>query len=113
LLHLRRRLVSAAGAGRKGTAFGHMWQRAAHEEHMEQDQKRGEKQATEDRQDQHGLDSVTGDQMAHAEEEVTHPISPVQPGSMPRAEDDAESMARSPEFNDRPGSGKHRHGQPD
>jgi hypothetical protein len=40
--------------------------------------------------------------------------APVQPGinartphSMPRAEDDSQSRARSPEFNDRPGSGKH------
>ena len=45
---------------------------------------------------------------------VTLEDAPVQPGinaqtpnSMPRAEDDAESRARSPEFHDRPGSGKH------
>jgi hypothetical protein len=29
------------------------------------------------------------------------------PGSMPRAEDDKETRARSPEFHDRPGSGRH------
>jgi hypothetical protein len=45
---------------------------------------------------------------------VTHEDSPVQPGinaqtpnSMPRAEDDEESRARSAEFHDRPGSGKY------
>ena len=34
-------------------------------------------------------------------------ISPGTPGSMPRAEDDANTWALSPEFHDRPGSGKH------
>jgi hypothetical protein len=34
-------------------------------------------------------------------------ISPDDPGSMPRAEDDAETYAHSPEFHDRPGSGRH------
>jgi hypothetical protein len=29
------------------------------------------------------------------------------PGSMPRAEDDEDTRAHSPEFHDRPGSGKH------
>jgi hypothetical protein len=29
------------------------------------------------------------------------------PGSMPRAEDDEATRARSPEFHDRPGSGRH------
>lgn len=29
------------------------------------------------------------------------------PGSMPRAEDDEATRAHSPEFHDRPGSGKH------
>lgn len=29
------------------------------------------------------------------------------PGSMPRAEDDVATRARSPEFHDRPGSGRH------
>ena len=34
-------------------------------------------------------------------------ISPRIPSSMPRAEDDADTWAQSPEFHDRPGSGKH------
>jgi hypothetical protein len=34
-------------------------------------------------------------------------ISPQIPSSMPRAEDDADTWAQSPEFHDRPGSGKH------
>jgi hypothetical protein len=34
-------------------------------------------------------------------------ISPQTPGSMPRAEDDVETWAHSPEFHDRPGSGRH------
>lgn len=34
-------------------------------------------------------------------------ISPATPDSMPRAEDDLETWAHSPEFHDRPGSGKH------
>ena len=34
-------------------------------------------------------------------------ISPLTPSSMPRAEDDGETWAHSPEFHDRPGSGKH------
>ena len=45
---------------------------------------------------------------------VTKEDSPVLPGidaqipeSMPRAEDDASTWAHSPEFHDRPGSGKH------
>jgi hypothetical protein len=45
---------------------------------------------------------------------VTHDDAPVLPGinaqtpsSMPRAEDDEATRARSPEFHDRPGSGKH------
>jgi hypothetical protein len=45
---------------------------------------------------------------------VTHEQSPVgagvgsnTPSSMPRAEDDEATRAGSPEFNDRPGSGKH------
>jgi hypothetical protein len=44
---------------------------------------------------------------------VTNEGSPVRPGidaqipdSMPRAEDDAVTRANSPEFHDRPGSGK-------
>lgn len=45
---------------------------------------------------------------------VTKEDSPVRPGinaqtpdSMPRAEDDETTRAHSPEFHDRPGSGKH------
>lgn len=45
---------------------------------------------------------------------VRHEDAPVRPGinaqtpnSMARAEDDEQSRARSPEFHDRPGSGKH------
>jgi hypothetical protein len=45
---------------------------------------------------------------------VTHDDAPVRPGinaqtpsSMPRAEDDDATRAHSPEFHDRPGSGKH------
>jgi hypothetical protein len=34
-------------------------------------------------------------------------ISPQSPGRMPRAEDDEATRAHSPDFNDRPGSGKH------
>jgi len=45
---------------------------------------------------------------------VTHEEAPVRPGinartpdSMPRAEDDDQTRAQSPEFHDRPGSGKY------
>lgn len=45
---------------------------------------------------------------------VTHEDAPVRPGisaqmpnSMPRAEDDEATRAQSPEFHDRPGSGKY------
>lgn len=34
-------------------------------------------------------------------------ISPRTPSTMPRAENDADTWAQSPEFHDRPGSGKH------
>jgi hypothetical protein len=34
-------------------------------------------------------------------------INPQAPGRMARAEDDEATRAHSPEFNDRPGSGKH------
>ncbi len=57
----------------------------------------------------------TGEQMpevAHDEPHVTRADTPVLPGidptnpsSMPRAEDDVETRAHSPEFHDRPGSG--------
>ena len=33
------------------------------------------------------------------------PISPTDPGSMPRAEDDETTFARSPEYHDRPTAG--------
>jgi hypothetical protein len=38
-------------------------------------------------------------------EPVTEGINPQDPSSMPRAEDDEETMKHSPEFHDRPGSG--------
>ncbi len=45
---------------------------------------------------------------------LTHEQTPVRPGinaqtpsSMPRGEDDDATRAQSPEFHDRPGSGKH------
>ena len=51
---------------------------------------------------------------AHKDTHVTHEgspvlpgISPQTPGSMPRAEDDAETLADSLDFHDRPGSGRH------
>ena len=57
----------------------------------------------------------TGEEMpevAHGEPHVTRADTPVLPGidptkpsSMPRAEDDVETRAHSPEFHDRPGSG--------
>jgi hypothetical protein len=34
-------------------------------------------------------------------------ISPLTPGTMPRAEDDAETLAHSRDFHDQPGSGRH------
>jgi len=34
-------------------------------------------------------------------------ITPQTPGTMPRAEDDEATRAHSPEFHDRPGSGKY------
>jgi hypothetical protein len=45
-------------------------------------------------------------QLIHAPGEDGRPISPLDPSSMPRGEDDAETMANSPEFHDVPGSGK-------
>jgi hypothetical protein len=47
-------------------------------------------------------------QPVHAPGEDGPPISPLDPSSMPRGEDDAETMANSPEFHDVPGSGKDR-----
>jgi hypothetical protein len=43
--------------------------------------------------------------LVHAPGEDGPPISPLDPSSMPRSEDDAETMANSPEFHDVPGSG--------
>ena len=45
-------------------------------------------------------------QLVHAPGEDGPPISPLDPSSMPRGEDDAATMANSPEFHDVPGSGK-------
>lgn len=58
---------------------------------------------------------VTGPNAAPRKDiHVTHDDAPVRPGinaqtpnSMPRAEDDDATRAHSPEFHDRPGSGKH------
>ena len=51
---------------------------------------------------------------SHKDTHVSYDDAPVRPGinaqtpsSMPRAEDDDATRAHSPEFNDRPGSGKH------
>ena len=52
-----------------------------------------------------GLD-VDAQQLVHAPGQDGPPISPLDPSSMPRGEDDAETFANSPEFNDVPGSGK-------
>ena len=50
----------------------------------------------------------------HKDTHITKEGSPQRPGidsqtpsSMPRAEDDTETRAHSPEFHDRPGSGRH------
>lgn len=45
--------------------------------------------------------------VSHEQAPVLRGISPQDPGSMPRAEDDADTLAHSPEFHDRPGSGRH------
>jgi hypothetical protein len=44
--------------------------------------------------------------VTHADAPVRPGISPQVPGSMPRAEDDAETLAHSRDFHDRPGSGR-------
>jgi hypothetical protein len=44
--------------------------------------------------------------VTHDQAPVQIGISPQMPGSMPRAEDDAATRERSPEFHDQPGSGK-------
>ena len=58
--------------------------------------------------------SPTGQATPPKDTHLTHEQSPVgagigtqTPSSMPRAEDDAATRAGSPEFHDRPGSGKH------
>ena len=57
---------------------------------------------------------IRPDAPLHTDTHVTHQDAPVRPGinaqtpnSMPRAEDDEATRAQSPEFHDRPGSGKH------
>ena len=45
--------------------------------------------------------------VTHDDAPVLPGINPQTPGTMPRAEDDEATRAHSPEFNDRPGSGKH------
>jgi hypothetical protein len=45
--------------------------------------------------------------VTHADAPVRPGINAQTPGSMPRGEDDDATRAHSPEFNDRPGSGKH------
>jgi hypothetical protein len=59
------------------------------------------------------LQVVHGEDKTHRDTHVREEDAPVGPGinaqtpdSMPRAEDDAATRARSPEFHDRPGSGK-------
>ena len=56
---------------------------------------------------------VASDLVARRDTHVRHEGSPVLPGinaqtpsTMPRAEDDEATRAHSPEFHDRPGSGK-------
>jgi hypothetical protein len=44
--------------------------------------------------------------LTHADSPVRPGINPQTPSSMPRAEDDEDTRANSPEFHDRPGSGK-------
>jgi hypothetical protein len=57
---------------------------------------------------------VASDTGAGRDTHVTHAGAPVlpginaqTPGTMPRAEDDAATRAHSPEFHDRPGSGRY------
>ena len=45
--------------------------------------------------------------VTHTDAPVLPGINPLTPGTMPRAEDDEATRANSPEFHDRPGSGKH------
>jgi hypothetical protein len=44
--------------------------------------------------------------VTHTHAPVLPGISPQTPATMPRAEDDEATRARSPEFHDRPGSGR-------
>jgi hypothetical protein len=46
--------------------------------------------------------------MAETADNEARPIGPHDPASMHRREDDAEAMASSPDFHDRPGSGRRR-----
>jgi hypothetical protein len=57
---------------------------------------------------------VTPDAVLRRDTHVTHEgapvlpgINPQTPGTMPRAEDDEMTRANSPDFHDRPGSGRH------
>ena len=45
--------------------------------------------------------------VTHKGSPVLPGISPQTPGTMPRAEDDETTRANSPDFHDRPGSGRH------
>jgi hypothetical protein len=48
----------------------------------------------------------TDTHVTHAGAPVLPGINALTPGTMPRAEDDVATRAHSPEFHDRPGSGK-------
>lgn len=45
--------------------------------------------------------------VGHAPDNQGPPLSPLNPGSMHRAEDDAAAAATSPEFHERPASGSY------
>ena len=58
--------------------------------------------------------TIRPDHVPHRDTHVTREnapvlpgISPLAPGTMPRAEDDEATRANSPDFHDRPGSGRH------
>ena len=62
----------------------------------------------------HSEPHVTPDAVPHGDTHVTHLTAPLlpginaqTPGTRPRAEDDVTTRAKSPDFHDRPGSGKH------
>jgi hypothetical protein len=83
--------------------------RSALEVEMNEDEKRRiekQEEGTHPAAGSPGLNSNV-QEMVHAPGEDGPPISPLEPSSMPRAEEDDETMANSPEFNDQPGSGKH------